>query len=292
MKTYRNLVYTGANKRKSPFDLFLADNDSLFDSESDVEQEKPLVIFIHGYKGFKDWGAWDLVGKAFAENNFDFLKLNLSHNGGTPEDPIDFPDLEAFSENTYSRELEDLHHITNLALSGIDTGEETRSWKKIALIGHSRGGGIAILHAAQNPAVSHLVTWASVADFGERFNFDLEEWKKTGVTTVKNARTKQDMPHKYSFYTDYQDNVASLNIEAAAKKIGIPWLIIHGGADEAVPVENAERLKAWNPHAELLTIAGTGHTFGSSHPWTEESLPPKLAQITNDSIRFFDVVLS
>ena len=42
---------------------------------------KPLVIFCHGYKGFKDWGPWHLVAKAFAEAGFFFLKFNFSHNG-------------------------------------------------------------------------------------------------------------------------------------------------------------------------------------------------------------------
>ena len=51
----------------------------------------PLIIFCHGYKGFKDWGAWDLVAKAFASAGFCFVKFNFSHNGGTIEQPIDFP---------------------------------------------------------------------------------------------------------------------------------------------------------------------------------------------------------
>ncbi|RZV60365.1 MAG: alpha/beta hydrolase, partial [Flavobacteriaceae bacterium] len=44
---------------------------------------KPLVIFCHGYKGFKDWGAWDLVANAFMEAGCFFVKFNFSHNGGT-----------------------------------------------------------------------------------------------------------------------------------------------------------------------------------------------------------------
>jgi len=57
------------------------------------QRPKPIVIFCHGYKGFKDWGAWDLVAKSFANAGFFFLKFNFSHNGGTVEQPMDFPDL-------------------------------------------------------------------------------------------------------------------------------------------------------------------------------------------------------
>ena len=278
MKTFKNLIYTGSNNRKSPFDLYLADKSST----------KPLVIFAHGYKGFKDWGSWDLVAQSFAEAGFDFLKFNFSHNGGTVEDPIDFPDLEAFSENTYSRELEDIEAITQLALSGIAVDGKKRSWDKVSLIGHSRGGGIVIIHAGQSKNVSHLATWASVADYGERFDFDMEEWKRTGVTTVRNGRTNQDMPHKYSFYEDYINNEEKLRIENAACKIAVPWLIAHGENDEAVDLENAQRLAKWSGNAKIITIPGGTHTFGASHPRQDDKMPDTLKILVSKTIEFFN----
>ena len=66
------------------------------------KKKMPLVIFCHGYKGYKDWGAWDLVAERFAEEGYFFLKFNFSHNGGTVQNPIDFPDLEAFAQNNFS----------------------------------------------------------------------------------------------------------------------------------------------------------------------------------------------
>src|SRR5210317_1950113 len=81
----------------------------LIDTTRDLNQENlPIVIFCHGYKGFKDWGAWNLMAKAFAEAGFFFVKFNFSYNGGTVEQPIDFPDLEAFGNNNYTKELDDL----------------------------------------------------------------------------------------------------------------------------------------------------------------------------------------
>ena len=71
----------------------------------------PVIIFCHGYKGFKDWGAWNIMAKQFAKVGFCFIKFNFSHNGGTVEQPIDFPDLEAFGNNNYTKELDDLEMI-------------------------------------------------------------------------------------------------------------------------------------------------------------------------------------
>jgi hypothetical protein len=36
----------------------------------DNTEKRPLVIFVHGYKGYKDWGAWDLMAEKFAESDF------------------------------------------------------------------------------------------------------------------------------------------------------------------------------------------------------------------------------
>jgi hypothetical protein len=66
-------------------------------------EQKPLVIFCHGYKGFKDWGGWNLVAQQFLEANLFFVKFNFSHHGGTVENPIDFLDLDAFAENNNSK---------------------------------------------------------------------------------------------------------------------------------------------------------------------------------------------
>ena len=41
---------------------------------------KNLIIFCHGFKGFKDWGPWNLVAEHFAKAGFFFIKFNFSHN--------------------------------------------------------------------------------------------------------------------------------------------------------------------------------------------------------------------
>src|SRR5690554_5861048 len=96
-----NQIFKGANGRESLID---------FQEPDDYEYED-LVVFIHGYKGYKDWGAWNLVQSYFVRNGMAFCKFNMSHNGGTTDEPIDFPDLEAFSLNRYSYELADVKHV-------------------------------------------------------------------------------------------------------------------------------------------------------------------------------------
>jgi len=111
--------------------------------------KKPIVIFCHGYKGYKDWGAWNLAANEFVNNDLFFVKFNFSHNGGTAENPIDFPDLEAFGQNNFILELNDLDTIIDWVTTNPDFKNEI-DIHNIILIGHSRGGGIVTLKAGEN----------------------------------------------------------------------------------------------------------------------------------------------
>ena len=258
------------------------EKDILIDVTSLNSESKGTVIFCHGYKGYKDWGAWNLIAGEFARKGFTFVKFNFSHNGGTIENPIDFPDLEAFGNNTYSKEVADLNSVIDWSNKEFDA--------PIYIVGHSRGGGLVTLVGGGNSNVSKVISWAAVADFKERFPVGekLQEWKDKGVYYVVNGRTKQEMPHYYSFYEDFMKNEMNLTISKAAKNIRIPHLIIHGDKDEAVLVKDANRLRSFNPKAELEVISGANHTFGSKHPWDERFLPDSLREVFDKTINFIN----
>ena len=249
--------------------------------------KKPIVIFCHGYKGYKDWGAWNLVAEAFVKSECFFVKFNFSHNGGTAENPIDFPDLEAFSENNFTTELNDLEDIIEWVYSNQNYKEEI-DIDNITLIGHSRGGGIVTIKATENKKVSKVITWNGVSDFAERFPQDeaLKLWKQSGVRFVENGRTKQQMPHKYQFYQDFKDNEERLTIQTSIKKLEIPQLIINGALDTVVLSESGRKMHSWNPNSEWSVIDKMNHTLGSQHPWVDLKLPVHLAKVVDLSISF------
>ncbi len=250
-------------------------------------EKKPVVVFCHGYKGYKDWGAWNVIARQFAVKGYVFVKFNFSHNGGTIDNPIDFPDLEAFGKNTYSIESYDL----GVVLDHIESGEllpNEIDANQIYLIGHSRGGGMVTLKAGQDSRVKKVVSWAGVSDYANRFpsGEELEKWERDGVRYVLNGRTKQNMPHYYSFYEDFQNNREQLDIEKAARNINVPQLIIHGSEDMAVTEHDAQQLKSWNPNAQLEIIQGAGHTFDTKHPWDREDLPEHMQKAVDLTLDF------
>jgi len=274
----KNILVQGKHQKPILTDIFY----------DDTKNNNPIIIFSHGYKGFKDWGAWDLVATQFAKAGFFFVKFNFSHNGGTTEQPIDFPDLEAFGQNNYIKELDDLESIINWVTFKNFEFKKHKDPDNITLIGHSRGGGISIIKASEDRRITKLITWASVSDYENRFpkGQDLEAWKKNGVTYIENGRTKQQMPHYYQFYTSFLENKDRLTISKAVKSIQVPFLIIHGTNDPTVHIEEAKKLHTWNPKSELYTIENSDHVFGVKHPWHNTELSENLKAITQKSIEF------
>jgi len=57
----------------------------------------PCLIFVHGFKGFKDWGFGPYIGNFFAEKGFFSISFNLSHNG-VGDSLTEFTELDKFAE--------------------------------------------------------------------------------------------------------------------------------------------------------------------------------------------------
>ena len=236
------------------------------------DKKLPLIIFVHGYKGYKDWGAWELLGEKFANAGFYFVKFNMSHNGTTLENLNNLTDLESFANNNFSRELADLEVVIN----HFKTQKEVDS-NHIILIGHSRGGGVSVIKASENKNITKLITLASISTL-DRFpkNEAFENWKKDGVYYIEHARTKQQLPHYFQFFEDYENNKERFDVEKACRNLTIPSLFIHGSADEAVESKHSENLHHWTKDSQFKIIENANHTFGAKEPWEETSLPKEL----------------
>lgn len=257
---------------------------------SNTDQEQPLIIFCHGFKGYKDWGHFNLIADELACDNYIVLKFNFSHNGGTIEDPIDFPDLAAFGENDYIKELNDLEVVLDALDEGVISADFPNWNKQTYLLGHSRGGGIAIIKAFEDKRIHKVATWASVSNFIARLpnSKNLKRWETAGVYWVKNGRTLQDMPMYYNFVEILYRYKDRLNIQVACENMAIPQLVVHGSADEAVKFKEGKELQFWNKNAVFVEIADAGHTFGGKHPFEEKELPMHSKVLVEKTIDFFD----
>ncbi len=256
---------------------------------NDTIQKAPLIIFCHGYKGFKDWGAWNLLAEAFASQGIAFLKFNFSHNGGTATQPIDFPDLAAFAENNYSKELDDLDCIIEMVVNSYKN-HRALDVETLILMGHSRGGGIVTIKTSEDSRVKKLITLAGVSDYKSRFpqGEALKIWQEKGVYFIENSRTKQKMPHNYQFYQDFMANENRLSIEKSATRISIPHLIIHGSSDTVVPFLEAVQLNLWSKTSIIYKVPGANHVFGAKHPWEHPKMSRDLELVFSETLDFIN----
>jgi dienelactone hydrolase len=246
------------------------------------DQPRPAVVIVHGFKGFKDWGMFPVLADRLARAGFVAVSFNVSGSGMDDAGAGAWP--ERFGHNTFSAELDDLDRVLDQLRGG---GLGVAAPLTVGLVGHSRGGGSAILYAGRSPGVASLVTWASISHVN-RWPGKAEEWRRTGHLIIENTRTGE----KWPLYTDVLDDVdqygrGAIDIQAAAARVAMPWLIIHGTGDTSVPVAEAAALKAASGRAstELLTIDGAGHTFGAVHPWAGET--PEIRRVMDRTVGWF-----
>lgn len=238
------------------------------------------VILCHGFKGFAHWGPFPYLARTLAENGLRAISFDFS-GSGIGRDRESFTEAAAFAGNTLSRELDDIENLVDyLRRRNMITG-------KFGLFGHSRGGGTAILFAAANDTVSSLVTWSAISYPNRWSSDDVRTWRKRGFAEVTNSRTGQIMRLDTGLLDDVElHGSTKLNIEAAAGRIKVPWLIVHGTGDDTVPSTEAERLHSLSPGVSTLRlIEGANHGFGATHPLSEVS--PVLEEVVLETVKFF-----
>lgn len=248
------------------------------------DSPRPAIVVVHGFKGFKDWGMFPPLADRLSRAGFATVTFNLSGSGVDDTGELVWP--ERFGRDTYSAELRDLGQVMD-ALERGELGVAPPS--SLGLLGHSRGGGIAVLHAAGDTAVRALVTWSAISSVERWSPHDVAEWRAEGSKEILNARTGRRTP----LFTDILDDVerhatGSLDIMKAATRLEIPWLIVHGTEDESVSHLEADALRAASPldTTRLLAVEGAGHTFGAGHPWDPQ------VHDTSALRRVFDMTLA
>jgi dienelactone hydrolase len=229
------------------------------------------VIICHGFKGFSRWGFFPHFAEALAREGLRAVRFDFS-GSGVGADGESFTETGAFEANTFTRELEDL--------AAIETDAQRRGWLDVpyGLLGHSRGGGTAILHAAGNRAVGALVTLAAISRVRRWSDAEERDWRTRGFREIVNTRTGQILRVGTALLDDViAGEGGRLAILGATERLKAPWLIIHGAADMSVPVDDAHALADAAPDARLLIIEGASHTFDIAHPMRESSPALDLA---------------
>lgn len=243
-------------------------------------EPRGLVVIVHGFKGFKDWGFFPWVSARFGGCGVASIRFDMSRNG-IGERPGEFDRLDLFAGDTYLREIDDLRRVLNWAA---DVGE--LGSLPLFLMGHSRGAGVAILAARWlgDGAIRGIVTWSGIARADRWSDATKKEWRRRGVLEVPNQRTGQIMRLSTAVLDELEERRADLDILAATAALECPLLIVHGRADETVPASEAEDLAAATNNASLVLLENATHTFGAKHPFA--GVPRELSFAMHATLGF------
>lgn len=198
---------------------------------------RALVVVVHGFQAFKDWGFFPWLSERLAAEELAAVRFNMSRSG-IGDDPETIDRLDLLAGDTYSAQLHDL----------VDVCRYVRSRFRglpLFLLGHSRGGGVALLAAREIRGLAGIVTWSAIS----RAN----GWGGVDVSGK-------------AVLADFEAHRKRLDILDSAARLRVPLLSIHGGRDESVPVENSREIVARARDASLVVIQSASHTFNAIHP--------------------------
>jgi pimeloyl-ACP methyl ester carboxylesterase len=251
---------------------------------------KPIVLVLHGFKGFAQWGFFPVLGVRLAASGMISIVMNFSLNGVSRlltssgdlsgEMLTECTETDHFARNTISHECDDvrllLHHLLRHELPLPES--VYKIWDgRVFLLAHSRGGAVAWIVAPEFSCVRRIVGWCTVAHLDHFSERQRQEWHAQGFMEVQNARTGQVLKMNVEYLHDIQRHAEQYEPLYAIQRVAanaIDVLLLHGEQDMTVP--------AW--HAQALAEAYRTGLQKAQAPSAESTAAPVLTTTTTRPI--------
>lgn len=228
-----------------------------------------MVVITNGHNGFYSYGMFPSLQQSLAACGIASFSYNFSHGGIRGEEDT-FSDLVSYEKNCMRLETADLIGVMHALHTEFPV---IRLW----MLSHSMGAvpntfAAATLKESGLP-IAGLIYLAPVSKLDFWPQTLLDEWKEKGSINMLNKRTGQELPHGPELLQEITQANTTWNMQTAVKNLGLPVLVIHGGADESVSTRHGQDIYRWaaasGSPARYIEIGSTGHTFGATHPFTE-----------------------
>lgn len=239
--------------------------DLLGDTDLPEQTPRACAVLLHGFMGYKDYGFIPVLGAYLASRGVLVHRFNFAHSGMTNQ--IDrFERTDLFERQTWNAQVDD----TLCVRDAIDDGRLLGAGLPLVLMGHSRGGVTAILCAGRHHAqlgLAGLVTLAAPARCCDLSEQEQRSWLERGRHVVRSARTGQELPIASDWLAEQLADAEGHDVLRQAGRVGVPLLVVHGRADETVPVRAAsEIVEAACMRGRLCLIPAGNHVFGMPNP--------------------------
>ena len=204
----------------------------------------PGAVLCHGFATGKDGRTYVRLEEILNDAGVATLRFDFFGHGESGGDLADITVSEAVDE-----------------VAGALAFIHSRGYAPLGLMGSSFGGLAAVLAAADAPDLACLALKSPVSDtlarlLAERDGQSLEDWRSSGSIPLTDDEGK-GLRLDYTFYEDAE----SVRVYDAASRISLPTLIVHGAADETVPVDQSRRLASILPRGRLEILPGADHRY-------------------------------
>ena len=206
------------------------------------KDSRQLVIIGHGVTGNKDRPFIVALAKALAAAGMPAMRISFSGNGESEG---------RFADSTISKEVDDLGAVIDQAADF-----------SIAYVGHSMGAAVGVLRASQDRRIRQLVSLAGMV-YTKRF-------AETEFGMVKPDEGNMWDDENCPLSKKYMDDLTAIESTVhCASQITVPWLLIHGGEDDVVPLQDSKDiLEKAGKSTRLVEIPGADHVFAEPHTRT------------------------
>ena len=251
-------------------------------------ETKGVALLCHGFKGYKDYGFTPHLAQALAGHGLIAHRFNFSHSGVT-QDYTTFARPDLFERDTWGKQIFDLQAVAAAAAARQLPGGTTDPLPTI-WFGHSRGGVTVLLTAARvfqgqgqrgetevpNPA--GVIAAASPQEACSLDDDQLHQLRHRGHLESPSSRTGQVLRVGKTWLEEIEQASESFDPIHAIGQIPCPVLLIHGDADQTVPIDASRNLADAGPTATLIEIPDASHTFNARNPVPLDKEHPPLTQ--------------